>query len=96
MESMEHLSFWADLDLWMRPETHPDDRVQYYSYSLSYVDDILCIYDNEDSLLQSLHPSFLLKLVYCKLDMYLGTSYIGPDYIMKYGHGQKDQLNMSI
>ena len=64
MQFMDHLPFWTDPDLWMRPEIHPEDRVQYLSCLLCYFDDILCIYHYSDIVLLCLHRSFLLKLGY--------------------------------
>jgi hypothetical protein len=43
---MRHLQYEpckADLDLWMKPMTRPEDDFQYYAYVLIYVDDILAI-----------------------------------------------------
>ena len=34
----------ADLDLWIKAEIRPDGGVEYYSYILCYVDDILVIH----------------------------------------------------
>jgi hypothetical protein len=42
-ECMNHLGWHpcrADMDLWMKAETHPDDGVSYWAYTLIYVDDI--------------------------------------------------------
>ena len=63
----------ADPDLWLKPEMRPEDGVKYYSYILCYVDDILCIHHNADSMLQWLLKSFLLKPGFGKPDMYLGA-----------------------
>ena len=52
MESMGYQSCKADPDLWLKPETRPEDGVKYYSYILCYVDDILCIHHNADSVLE--------------------------------------------
>ena len=41
----------ADPDLWMRPEICPEDKVQYYTLMLCYVDDILCIHQIANSVL---------------------------------------------
>ena len=61
MESLRYESCEADPDLWLKPETRPEDGVQYYSYLLCYVDDILCIHHNADTMLEWLHKSFPLK-----------------------------------
>ena len=44
---MQHLgwqSCMADQDLWLQPETKPEDGHKYYAYALLYVDDILVIH----------------------------------------------------
>ena len=60
MESMGYFPCWAEPDLWMRPETYPENRVQCYLHLLCYVDEILCIHFAE-SVLQHLHQSFVIK-----------------------------------
>ena len=37
MESMGYEFCMSDTDLWLKPETRPEDGVQYYSYLLCYV-----------------------------------------------------------
>ena len=61
MESMGYQSCNADPDLWLKPEIRPEDGVKYYYYLFCYVDDILCIHPNSDSMLEQLHKSFPLK-----------------------------------
>ena len=73
MESLGYESCKADSDLWLKQEIRPEDGVQYYSYLLYYVDDILCIHHNADAMLEWLHKSFPLKLGFGKPDMYLGA-----------------------
>ena len=51
----------------------PEDGVKYYSYLLCYVDDILCIHCNADTMLERLHKSFPLKPGLGNPDMYLGA-----------------------
>ena len=51
----------ANLDLRLKPETRTEDGVQYCSYLLCYMDDILHIHQNAVGLLQHLYKSFLLK-----------------------------------
>jgi hypothetical protein len=44
---MNHLGWnpcHADRDLWMKPETRPDDGVLYWAYILIYLDDIFCVH----------------------------------------------------
>ena len=38
----------ANPNLWIKPETRPEDKLEYYSYTLYYMDDILCIHHNPD------------------------------------------------
>ena len=52
---MMHLNFVscpADPDVWMRPAKHSNGR-DYYEYCLLYVDDVLCISENSDSILHN-------------------------------------------
>ena len=51
MVSMGYVLCKADPDLWMRPEICPEDKVQYYTLMLCYVDDILCIHQIANSVL---------------------------------------------
>ena len=52
MESLGYESCKANLDLWLKSEIRPEDGVQYYSYLLCYIDEILCIHHNEDAVLE--------------------------------------------
>ena len=61
IESIGYGSCKADQDLWLKPEIKPEDEVQFYSYLLCYVDDILCIHYNAES--------FALKLGFGKPNM---------------------------
>ena len=61
----------ADLDLWLKSEIRPEDGLKCYSYMLCYVDDILCIHHNGDSVLEQFHKSFPLKPGFGIPDMYL-------------------------
>ena len=54
MESLGYQSCKADPDLWLKPELRPEDGAKYYPYILCYVDDILCIHHNADSVLKSI------------------------------------------
>ena len=58
MESLGYQSCKANQDLWLKPEIRPEDKVKYNSYLLCYVDDILCIHHNVDTMLERLHESF--------------------------------------
>ena len=73
MESLGYQSCEADLDLWLKPEIRPEDGEKYYSYILCYVDDILCIHHNAESVWERLHKSFSLKPEFGKPDLYLGA-----------------------
>ena len=41
----------ADPDMWMKNEYRPKYKLEYYSYILCYVDDILCIHHDPDDIL---------------------------------------------
>ena len=73
MESLVYQSCKADPNLWLKPEIRPEDGAKYYSYLLCYVDDMICIHHNPDSVLEQLHKSFLLKPGFGKPDMYVGV-----------------------
>ena len=60
MASLGYQSCKADPVLWLKP-IRQEDGVQYYSFLLCYVDDILCIHHSEDSMLERLYKSFPLK-----------------------------------
>ena len=45
----------------MEPETRPQDKFEYYSYILFYVDVIMCIHHSSDVSLEKLHGYMLLK-----------------------------------
>ena len=52
IESLGNESCKTDPDLWLKPEVRPEDVVQFYSYLLCNVNDILCIHHNEDAVLE--------------------------------------------
>ena len=63
-DCMRHLGYKpckADSDLWMRPETRPDDGLEYYSYILLYVDDALAIGHDPMKALHELDHYFMMK-----------------------------------
>ena len=72
MESMCYVSCKTNSDLLLKPEIRPEDRVQYCSYLLCYVNDILCIH-HKDGVIQHLHQFILLKQGFGSHDMYLGA-----------------------
>ena len=54
MKNMEYMSCPADPDLWTKPMARQSDGAEYYAYILLYVDDILCICHNAESVLTKL------------------------------------------
>jgi hypothetical protein len=61
MRELGYVSCKADPDLWLRPETRPDDETRYYSYILCYVDDILCIHHDAMTILDKINGYLPLK-----------------------------------
>ena len=58
----------------MKTEYRPEDKLEYSSYILSYVDDILCIHHNSDNVLNKLNGFMPLKPGSVRSpNMYLGT-----------------------
>ena len=58
------LGYWscdADPDLWRKAEYKPEDKLEYYSYILCYVNDILCIHHDPDDVLNKLNGYMPLK-----------------------------------
>ena len=54
VDCMHHLVFLpcpADQDLWMNPMARPYDGFDYYSYVLIYVDDVMVIHHDTESVL---------------------------------------------
>jgi hypothetical protein len=51
----------ADLELWMKEETRPDDRVKYWAYILIYVTDILCVHHGPGTSLAQIDKYFKMK-----------------------------------
>ena len=54
MQELEYESYKIDLDLWWKPGIKPQDKFEYYSYILCYVDDILYTHHNPDDMLNNL------------------------------------------
>ena len=57
---MNHLGFLlcpAVLYLWMNPMVRPQDGFDYYAYVLIYVDDLMVIHNDADSVLQRIDNS---------------------------------------
>ena len=64
----------ADPDLWMKAEHRPEDKLEYFSYMLCYVNDILCIHHDPDDELNRLNGYVPIKPGSVgHPDMYLGT-----------------------
>ena len=56
----------------MKPEYKLEDKLGYYSYTLCYVDDILCIHHDPDNVWNKLNDYVLLKPgTFGSFDMYL-------------------------
>ena len=62
MKSLRYESCKADLDLWLKSDVRQEEGVQYFSYLLCYVDDILCIHQSADAMPEWFYKSFLLKV----------------------------------
>lgn len=61
MASLDYHPCLADPDLWIKAETRPDDQVQYYSYVLCYVDDIMVIHHDPTEVLTKIDKFMKLK-----------------------------------
>ena len=65
----------ADLDLWLKPETRPENSFGYYSYIWCYVDDIVCIHHVLNYVLNKLnHYKPLKPSSVSSPNTYLGTT----------------------
>ena len=61
---MHHLGFFpcpAKLDLWMKPMVRPKDGFDYYAYVLIYVDYVMVIHHDAESVLRRIYNYFKLK-----------------------------------
>ena len=77
MQELGHQSYDADLNLWMKAEYRTEDKLENYSFILCYVDDILCIHNDPDYVLNKLNGYVMLK--HCSVrspNIYLGTKLI--------------------
>ena len=61
MQELGYCPCDADPDLWMKAEYKPEDKSEYYSYILFYVDDILCVHHDRGNVLNKLNTYVLLK-----------------------------------
>ena len=63
-QCMHHLGFLpcpADLDIWMKPMVRPDDGFNNYAYVLIYVDAVMVIHHDSNSILIRIDNYFNLK-----------------------------------
>ena len=63
-DCMRHLGYTpcaADPDLWLKPMVRPSDGLEYYSYVLCYVDDVLAIGHDAEDVLKKIDKYFGLK-----------------------------------
>ena len=63
-ECMHYLRFLPctdDLDLWMKPMARPEDGFNYYFYVLIYVENVMAIHHDADSVLRQINKYFNLK-----------------------------------
>ena len=51
----------ADMDVWMKPETNPVTKQEYYAYILVYVDDLLHLHHNPEAFMKELQGVYRLK-----------------------------------
>jgi hypothetical protein len=61
MRQLGYVSCLADPDVWLWPETRPNDGFKYYSYILLYVDDILAINHDAMALIREIDKFFKIK-----------------------------------
>ena len=55
------LSCPEDLDLWLKPMVRPEDRFNYYTYVIIYVDDVMVIHHDTDIVIFQIDKYFKLK-----------------------------------
>ena len=61
---MRHLGFFPfpyDLDIWMKRVVRPDDGFNYYAFVLIYVDNLVIIHHDTESVLRRIDKYFKLK-----------------------------------
>ncbi len=74
MHQMGYTPCKADLDLWLKAVTRPEDNVCNYAYILCYVDNILCIHHDPMSVMNENNKYLPLKPSSVgDPDIYLGT-----------------------
>jgi Reverse transcriptase (RNA-dependent DNA polymerase) len=73
MRLLGYSSCLADADLWYKKAVRPDDGFKYYCYVLLYVDDILCVHHDAESVLREVDKYFMMKPgLIADPDVYLG------------------------
>ena len=73
MQESGYCSCNAHPDLWMMANYRPENKLEYYSYILCHVEDILFIHHDQDDILNKLNGHVPLKPGSVgSLDMYLG------------------------
>ena len=77
MQGLVYVTCIAYSDLWIKAEVTPDDRYDYYSYIICYVDFIMVIHHAASGVLTHIDKYFTLKPSYIgEPDIYLGTKLI--------------------
>jgi hypothetical protein len=61
MREMGYQFCKADLEVWLKAKSRPDDRFKYYSYVLCYVDDVLRIHHDAMQQIRAIGKQFPLK-----------------------------------
>ena len=61
MQEFGYCSCNSDPNLWMKAQYKPENKLEYYSYILCHVDDILCIHHDPDNVLNKLIGCMSLK-----------------------------------
>ena len=71
-EQLGYTNTLADPDVYRKPMLKTDGT-KYYSYLVVYVDDILCIHEKPESVMDQISEGFRLKEKACIPKLYLGT-----------------------
>ena len=76
-DCMQHLGYQsckADLDIWLKPCTRPDNGYKYYAYVLLYIDNCLVLHHNDKQVLLEIDKYFPMKKGLIRdLEIYLGA-----------------------
>ena len=74
MQKLGYQSRIVDPDMWIKAEYRPENELEYYSFILCYVDDILCTHHDPDNVLNKLNGYMPLKpSLVGNPNMYFGT-----------------------